>query len=96
VTAVAAELVVAVVQWYWSRRWFDGRAVAGGFARVLVAAVVSCVAMTVLVHAIFWPLAVLIGLIVYAVLALAVGAISRDKLREVMGAVRGGGGAQPA
>lgn len=94
VTAVGAELLVASLQWYWSRQWFDARAAAAGIARILAAAAVSCVVMAVLVNQIFWPLAVVIGLLVYGVAALAVKAVSREKLREVARAVRSGG-AQP-
>jgi O-antigen/teichoic acid export membrane protein len=95
VTAVGAELLVAVVQWYWSREWFDSRVVGFAIVRILVASVVSGVAMALLVHVVPWPLAILLGLIVYALAALATGALSPSKAREVLGAVRSGG-AQPA
>lgn len=95
VTAVGAELLVALVQWRWSRQWFDSRAVGIAIVRILVASVVSGVAMALLVHVVPWPLAIVLGLVVYALATLATGALSPTKAREVLGAVRSGG-AQPA
>ena len=95
VTAVAVELLVAATQWRWSRQWFDSRRAGLGILRVLVASVVAGVVMALLVHVVPWPVAVVIGLALYVVLALVTGALSPAKAREVLDAVRGGG-AQPA
>jgi O-antigen/teichoic acid export membrane protein len=95
VTAVGAELLVAAVQWRWSRQWFDVGAAAGAIARILVSGVVATVAMALLVHVVPWPVAVVIGLAIYTAAALATGAFSPAKAREVLGAIRSGG-AQPA
>ena len=95
ITAVGAELLVALLQWRWSRQWFNAREAGTAIARIIAAAAVATVAMALLVDAIWWPAAVVLGLVVYAVAALVTGAFSLTKAREVIGAVRRGG-AQPA
>lgn len=90
-TAAATEALVSLVQWRWARRWFEARSAATGIARVLAAAALAGVAMALLMGAMPWPVAVLIGLVAYAVAAVLTGAVSRDKVGEVITAVRGGG-----
>ena len=91
VTAVLAELTVALLQWRLSRRWFDVRVAALGVGRVLVAGAVALAAMVWLVDRVWWPLGVVLGLGVYALAAFATRATSRDKIGEVMAAIRGRG-----
>jgi O-antigen/teichoic acid export membrane protein len=95
VTAVLAELTVALMQWYFGRPWFDVRVAGAGVVRVLVAAAVALVAMVWLVDTIWWPLGVVLGLAVYVLAALATGAISRARVREVLDAIRGGAAPEP-
>ena len=51
--------------------------------------------MTWLVDAVWWPVGVVLGLVVYALAALATGAVSRTKVREVVGAIRGPAAPEP-
>jgi hypothetical protein len=84
-------VLVAVIQWIWARKWFDAPEALSGVLRVLVAAAISGVAMAFLIDVVWWPLGVALGLVVYVVAALATGALSRQKVDEVLAAVRGGG-----
>ena len=88
VTATLAELTVAALQWRFSRHWFDVGQAGTGVIRVLVAAVVSTVAMALLVNAIWWPVGVAAGLAIYALAAFATGALTRAKLTELTASIR--------
>jgi O-antigen/teichoic acid export membrane protein len=89
-TAAGTEVLVALIQWRWARKWFDAGAAFAGIARVLVAAAVAGVAMALLADVMPWPIGVALGLAAYVLAALATGAVSRAKLSEVVGAIRGG------
>ena len=91
VTAAATEIMVAAIQWRWARRWFDAPPALAGIVRVLVAAAIAGVAMAFLIDAVPWPVGIVLGLVTYALAAIATGAVSRQKVAEVLTAVRGGG-----
>jgi O-antigen/teichoic acid export membrane protein len=88
VAASIAEIVVAAIQWRWARAWFDVGSAAGGVVRVLIAAAISAAVMAVCVDQLPWPVGIVVGLVGYAVAALATGALSRAKVLEAVQAIR--------
>jgi O-antigen/teichoic acid export membrane protein len=88
VAASIAEIVVAAIQWRWARAWFDVGSAASGVVRVLIAAAISAAVMAVCVDQLPWPVGIAVGLVAYAVAALATGALSRAKVLEAVQAIR--------
>jgi O-antigen/teichoic acid export membrane protein len=91
VTASATEVLVAAVQWRWVRKWFDAKAAGGAIARTVLAATLAGVAMALLIDVLPWPVGMVIGLGLYVLLALATGVLSRERVADVVAAVRRGG-----
>jgi O-antigen/teichoic acid export membrane protein len=88
VTAVIAEGLVVLLQWWYARTHVDVGPTLAHFGRIAIAGAAMFGVMLGLRHAVPWPVALLAGAAVYVAAAFLTRALSMDQLRGAFGALR--------